>query len=77
MNPRSALDLAHQRQATLRAERVAPARLFASALAAVRETPAAVARAQRRTGWVLVEVGLRLAVRPEDEGVEREDARAA
>ena len=68
MNPRLAIDVAAQRQAHLRGERVAPRPRRSPTLPPWREAPAAMARARRRTGWALVEVGLRLAVHADGDG---------
>jgi hypothetical protein len=77
MNPHQALELALQRQASLRGERAAPTRLHWSPRVRWRDTLAAASRARRRTGWVLVEVGLRMAVQPDAPEMEERDVRAA
>ena len=78
MNPKVALSLAHQRHAALRRE--TPARL--ARVGGVSWSPAALpglpARVRRRTGWLLVAIGLRLALSGETAsrpGADRSDVR--
>ena len=67
MNTRLALQLAEQHQSRLRRQPVPVLGPALSPRAMWQEATARASQARRSTGWALVEVGLKLAVRAEGE----------